>query len=361
MSRRRRHPLRHWTGPQRKYDLIFEGTLGVALVSVLVMAASILFGSADGGLTYPGGPPSTPGASFTAQYWVTSPMTDATGATDPNGGAVDFVSTVVTELDGSSTTAGYGPPFNNTAHASQQIAGVSLAGAAHSLFGLTQPINTAKDFVLGPLTQIVAPYDPTVAAALRAYEGAGGSLAPGVAADQLASPVQAAWLSGYTGALAKASITNGQITVSPGDYGPVPVLVQAELSLARNGSLDGYLHASNAQIATNPFRATMFYSDGTMWSTIAAAQGLTGDQWGVMNELWNYPGQFWLIIYAAPYHLPLIASSAAADLWVGTLIVFLGMLAQLLLPWIPGLRDIPRILPLYKIIYRRYYARARED
>ena len=31
------------------------------------------------------------------------------------------------------------------------------------------------------------------------------------------------------------------------------------------------------------------------------------------------------------------------------------MLLPLLLPWIPGLRDIPRLIPLYKIIYRKYY------
>lgn len=33
------------------------------------------------------------------------------------------------------------------------------------------------------------------------------------------------------------------------------------------------------------------------------------------------------------------------------------MLLQLLLPWIPGLRDIPWFVPLYKIIYRKHYAK----
>ena len=62
MSRKpRRHAIRHWTGPERKFDLLFEGTVGVLVVSVLVVAASIIFGSANGGLTYPGGPPSKPG------------------------------------------------------------------------------------------------------------------------------------------------------------------------------------------------------------------------------------------------------------------------------------------------------------
>jgi hypothetical protein len=78
-----------------------------------------------------------------------------------------------------------------------------------------------------------------------------------------------------------------------------------------------------------------------------------------MNELWNYPGQFWLILYAIPYHIPAIGGSAAADLWVGTLVVIVGMLLQLLLPWIPGLRDSPRVIPFYKVIFRKSYATNR--
>ncbi|MEO6879817.1 MAG: hypothetical protein ABI181_02565 [Mycobacteriaceae bacterium] len=356
MSRRTStHPIRHWTGPERKYDLIFEGTVGVVIVAVLVVAASIVFGSADGGLTYPGGPPSKAGDSFSAKYWASSPTTDDKGHTDPNGGAADFATTVVTELDGSSATAGYGPPYNNTPGASQSIAHVSLAGTAHAIFGLTQPINTAHDFVLAPLTQIVAPYNRSVATALQQYTASGGNLTEGVAADQLDSAQQTTWLKAYTAALAKGTVENGKITVARGSYGPVPALVQAELTIALNGSLDGYLRGGAAQINTNPYKATIFYSDGTLWSTVALGQGLTGDQWGVMNELWNFPGQFWLVLYAIPYHIPAIASSASADLWVGTLIVIVGMLLQLLLPWVPGLRDIPRLIPFYKIIYRKYY------
>lgn len=360
---RARHgqPVRQWTGPERGFDLIFEGTVAVLVVAGLVVVAALIFGSADGGLTYPGGPASKPGDAFSARYWATSPTTDK-GTTDPDGGARDFVTTVVTELDGSSGTAGYGPPFNATPGAAAKIGPVSPAEVAHSLFGLTQPINTANDFVLAPLTQLVAPYDPRVAAAVTAYEAAGGSRSPGVAVDQLVSDQQAKWLKAYTDALAKGSVLNGQVTVAPGDYGPVPTLVQAELGIARSGALDGFLRNTPNQLDTNPFKATMFFSDGTLWSTVATGQGLTGDQWGVMNELWNYPGQFWLILYAIPYHIPAIGSSAAADLWVGTIIVIVGMLLQLLLPWIPGLRDIPRALPLYKIIYRRYHeATARRD
>ena len=160
MSRKpRRHPIRHWTGPERKFDLLFEGTVGVLVVSVLVVAASIIFGSANGGLNYPGGPPSKPGDAFTARYWVTSPTTDDHGQTDSNGGAIDFATTVVAELGGTSDTAGYGPPFNETV-GSPAIGPVSLTRAAHAVVGLTQPINSANDFVIAPLKQLVAPYRP---------------------------------------------------------------------------------------------------------------------------------------------------------------------------------------------------------
>ncbi len=86
---------------------------------------------------------------------------------------------------------------------------MSLTGIANSIFGVTQPINSANDFVLAPLTQIVAPYDPKVASAIQVYEAAGGSLQPGVSADQLVSDQQATWLKNYTDALAKGSVENG--------------------------------------------------------------------------------------------------------------------------------------------------------
>ncbi len=360
MSRTKKNPVRHWTGPERSYDLLFEGTLAVIIVAVLVVGAAVIFGSANGGLAYPGGPASQAGDSFTAKYWVNSPLIDDTGASDPNGGAADFAATVVAELDGSSDTAGYGPPFNESTGATQTLGSFSPTGIAHGIFGLTLPINSANDFVLAPLTQIVAPYDSKVGDAIKAYEAAGGSLKPGVAADELISEQQGKWLSDYSDALGKGKVENGQITVDAGDYGPVPIIVQAELSIALNGSLDGYLLGSAQQINTNPTNSTMFFGDGAVWSQVAAGQGLTGDQWGVMNELWNYPGQFWLVLYAIPYHIPAIGGSDAADLWVGTLLVIVGMLIQLLLPWIPGLRSIPRVIPFYRVIYRKFYAQQRQ-
>jgi len=138
-ARAKRHPLATWTGPERRYDLIAEGTIAVVFVAVLCIVAAILWGSPNGGLTHPGAPASPAGQAFSARYWDTN---------DPS----DLAQTAVQELLGGSGTAGYGPPFNTTTDASQEFLGIKPAEIAKSIFGLTLPINTANDFVLAPVS-----------------------------------------------------------------------------------------------------------------------------------------------------------------------------------------------------------------
>ena len=78
-------------------------------------------------------------------------------------------------------------------------------------------------------------------------------------------PQQATWLNNYATALAKpgAKFTPTSVTVAPGNYGPVPVIIKAELLIAHNGSLDGYFQGSQQQLSTNTTHGTMFFSDGT--------------------------------------------------------------------------------------------------
>ncbi len=345
-TRTKRHPLGTWQGPERRYDLITEGTIAVIFVAVLCILAAILWGSPDGGLTYPKAPASPAGQAFSARYWDTN---------DPS----DLAQTAVQELLGGTTTAEYGPPFNTTTGASQEIIGIQPAEIAKAIFGLTLPINTANDFVLAPVSQIVAPYNPLVAAAIGRYKAAGGDLSPGASASQVASAQQATWLNNYAKALAKpsAKFTPTSVTVPSGNYGPVPVIIQAELLAARNGSLDGYFQGSDQQLSTNTTMGTMFFSDGSLWESIAEAQGVGGDQWGVMNELWNFPGQVWLWLYAGMYQIPALnpSSNSNLDLDVGLLMVLFGFLLPMFAPWIPGINRIPRWIPFYKIIYRQYY------
>ena len=315
-------------------------------MALLCILAASLWASPNGGLTYPGAPRSPAGQAFSARYWDVN---------DPS----DLAQTAVQELAGGTTTAGYGPPFNQTSGASQEVIGIRPAEIAKAIFGLTLPINTASDFVLAPVSQLAAPSNPAVAAAIRVYKAAGGDLAPGAPADQVASSRQMTWLNNYAKALSASSakFTPTSITVKAGTYGPVPVIIAAEMAIANNGSLDGYFQGSQQQLSTNTTMGTMFFGDGTLWGNIAQAQGVAGSQWGVMNELWNFPGQVWLWLYAGMYQIPALASNNPnLDLDVGLLMIVLGFLLPMFAPWIPGINRIPRWIPLYKIIYRKYYA-----
>ena len=168
-----------------------------------------------------------------------------------------------------SCSAGPPPPVRPAVQhhhrGSTGIIGIKLAEIAKAIFGLTLPINTANDFVLAPVSQLIAPYSPVAAAAVARYKAAGGDLSPGAPAPQVASSQQAAWLNNYAKALARpsAKFTPTSVTVPPGNYGPVPVIITAELLIAHNGSLDGYFQSSQQQLSTNTTIGTMFFSDGT--------------------------------------------------------------------------------------------------
>jgi hypothetical protein len=84
----------------------------------------------------------------------------------------------------------------------------------------------------------------------------------------------------------------------------------------------------------------------------AEQQNLTGDQWGVMNETGNYPGQTWLWFFGMLYHVPPFDTAANVDLIAVIIFGFL-FLVLALVPFIPGLRSIPRWIPVHRLIWRR--------
>ncbi|MDA8303220.1 MAG: hypothetical protein M0005_17165, partial [Actinomycetota bacterium] len=96
---------------------------------------------------------------------------------------------------------------------------------------------------------------------------------------------------------------------------------------------------------------------GEYFSQQAKANHLYGTQWGVMNETGSYPGQPWLWLYTLWYQVPGWKSSANVDLIA---IYMTGGLTLLLLavPFIPGLRDIPEVVPLHRVIWRNWNRRA---
>ncbi len=293
-----------------RYDLIKEFVLAFLVVSLVVVGLAGIFSSPDD-------------PAVTIQTWATAQP-------------IDFVTTAASELAYTSGTAQYGPPYSNTADAAQAVGPI----APQAWAGVGTPIDAAQDFVLRPLG-FAAVGNPALTAALQTYGAA--------SADQ-----QQTWLTNYSTALADATVVNDQVTVAAGEYGPVPDLMTGLVGLARTGALDGLLLRSGTLYQTDFTRPLLFMGDGEYLSGLAADQHLTGDQWGMMNETGQYPGQTWLWLFSFWYQIPPFNTAANTDLLVILLMIGLTTLLALV-PFIPGLRDIPRWVPIYRIIWRRYY------
>ena len=309
-------PALEWDGGKRHYDLIKELVIAVVAVTLLTVLFAALFSSPD-----------------------IKPVTIASWAnTQPQ----DFVTTALSELDGTSGIAGYGPPYNHVKGTGQNIiGGVSIERA----LGVQIPIDAATAFVLDPLST-PAQSDPQLAAALAAYRSA-------TPADQQA------WTSAYGKALTHATYTHTGIVVAPGSYGPVPTLMDGLLAQARSGGLDGALVSTNRFYQTDYTKPLLFLSDGGYLASIAQQQNLLGSQWGMMNETGNYPGQAWLWLYTFWYQIKPFSTSSNADAQVWAIMAILS-LALICIPFLPGVRSIPRYVPVYRLIWRDYYRHAEQ-
>ena len=305
------------------YDLLKEVTVAMLGVLAVVLILSAVLSSPD-----------VP--SVTLQSW---------SKVNP----VDFLTTASGELAGTTVVAGYGPPYNSGSGSAQSWGPF----APEQWAGVHIPINPPNDFVLQPLTQATAG-DADLASALTTYKAA--------SSDQ-----QQKWLASYTTALGTATVAaDGTVTVPSGDFGPVTVLMERMLTLARSGGLDALLLTSDHFYQTDFSRALLFLDDGGYIADLATQQKLIGSDWGVMNETGRYPGSAWLWLYTMWYQIPpfnsdtgfLGISAANTDLAVvGVMLILTALL--FLVPVIPGLRDIPRWIPIHKLIWRRHYAEMR--
>jgi hypothetical protein len=300
------------------YDLVRELFLALAGVGVLALLFSAILSSPD-----------------------VPPVTIATWSqTDP----VDFVTTATGELAGSTTSAGYGAPYNSTADAYQRWGPI----APQAWFGVRIPIDSADAFVIKPL-QRASFSNTALGTALIAWSGA--------TSDQ-----QGKWLDAYTTALADATLTDGKVSVADGDYGPLPLMMSNLLGVAQTGGLDGLLVINGRFYQTDYTQPLLFMADGGYLDGLATDAHLTGDLWGMMNETGQYPGQTWLWLYTMWYQVPPFTSDTGfvglnagnADLAVVLLMGILTILLALV-PFIPILRDIPRWLPIHRLIWRGYY------
>jgi hypothetical protein len=243
----------------------------------------------------------------------------------------DFLATAASELDGTSLTATYGPPYNtNGTPQSEWFAPASIAG-------VRQPTDAAQTFVLAPLAKAAAT-DPALAAALQTYTSASAAQ-------------QAKWATNYGNAVTKVTLSGGAPVVPATSDGPVPVMLSTELTLARSGAIDADLSGAQPFYGTNFTEPLLFLEDGQYYGTLATSMHLTGSQWGVMNETGSYPGQPWLWLYQLWYNVPGWRNSTNIDL-IAIYMTGLATLLLLLVPFIPGLRDLPRWIPLHRLIWR---------
>ncbi|MEA2644291.1 MAG: hypothetical protein QOG08_1317 [Chloroflexota bacterium] len=301
------------------YDLLKELGLALAAVAVLAIVLSAFLSSPD-----------------------VPPVTIATWSqADP----VDFVTTATGELAGTTTSAGYGQPYNSTADAFQHWGPI----APQAWFGVRIPVDSANAFVIEPLKR-ASFSNIALGQALIQWDGA--------KADQ-----QGKWLDAYTAALADATLTDGVVSVKAGEYGPLPVMMANLLGVAQTGGLDGLLVSNGRFYQTDYTQPLLFIGDGGYLDSLATDAHLTGDLWGMMNETGQYPGQTWLWLYTMWYQVPPFTSDTGflglnagnADLGIIILMTVLTI-ALALVPLIPVLRDIPRWVPIHRLIWRSYYA-----
>jgi len=301
-----------------RYDLVKELVIAVVAVGVIALIGAAVLSSPD-----------------------VAPVTIATWSqADP----VDFVTTATGELAGSSTSAGYGAPYNS-ASPGQSWGPI----APQSWFGVRIPLDSASAFVIQPL-QRASFSNTTLGTALGTWQNA--------TADQ-----QTTWLDAYSKALVDATVSDGAVAVAAGDYGPLPVMMSNLVGIAQAGGLDGLLVINGRFYQTDYTQPLLFMGDGGYLAGLADQAHLTGSLWGMMNETGQYPGQTWLWLYTMWYQVfpfnsdtGFIGLSAGnADLGIIILMTLLTV-ALALVPFIPFLRDIPRWIPIHRLIWRQYYA-----
>ena len=288
----------------RPYDLVKEFVLALLAVSLLTTGLAAVFSSPD-----------EPAITFSS--W-------AKAAPD------DVLATATAELAGTSASATYGPPYNANAEG-QKLLGIPT----QKLGGVRIPVDSA-DLVLQPLGQVSR--DLPLRAALAVWRAAPAAR-------------QTAWATRYGDALAKAG---GRPVPASLAYGPVPLLASRFLDLARSGGLEGSLTSSGNFYGGDQTRSLLLLSDGAYLEDTARAQQLGGDQWGMMNETGNYPGQPWMWLYTFWYQIPPFSTSENADAQVWGLMLLLTA-GLMFLPLIPGLRSIPRWIPVHRLVWRRWY------
>jgi hypothetical protein len=314
-----------WRGAYAPYDLIKELCVAVGVIALLAVLLTVLLSSPD--------EPSSTIAQWSRQL------------------PADFAATAAKELNGTSDTAEYGPPYNHSSGSVQHF----LILHPQRWLGVSHPIDTAEDYVVKPLETI--PNDPALSAALSEYKAASATQKKEWA-EAYATPLEeyATAIEEHETPPGTVSVDQnaGTVTVHTSGAGPVPAMMAALQSLAQSGGLEGGLVSSRQFFQTDYTKPLLFMADGGLLSERAESEHLLGDQWGLMNETDSYPGQPWLWLYALWYQVEPMKESPNADIQVLLIMSVLSLLF-ILIPFLPIVNRIPRWIPIYRLIWREHY------
>ncbi len=303
--------------PQKDFDMVKEGVVSLGILTVLIVAAAAIWGA-----------PFRP-AVTNQQAALQNP--------------IGIGQEVLGDLDGQGGIASYGPPYNNGWHGQAQSVQSFLGFSPQTWWGTPYQVNTAQADVLTPLQMLAtASHDSALTAALHTYKTASYTQ-------------QQAWTTAMTNALGKATVRNGQVLLPSGHYGPVALMVNDEINLAKSGLLSGALdRETNGGVYRWNVQNDLLFLQGQVLPNIANNINMAGGQWGINHDEQAYPGPWWLTPYTFLYQIPPWSTGATGD---QTAAYAMGLLFVLLIlvPWIPGLNKLPKLLPVHRAIWRDWY------
>lgn len=247
-------------------------------------------------------------------------------------------------------------PRDSIASVSKADPGGSILAFTQELDGTSTSTSNAQEFGMGDPADVFVHYPLHQAAWFL------GSQVQNALTDWDAVSLQQrhTWASNYDKALSTITPMGGggdmggipspdfsKLDALTGDFGPVPVMVNADLQLAQNGYLDQYLQSNEAGHSFHLVNIWL-YDHPSMLNT-AVAQGLTDDQWGMVKERGFSVGPWYLFIPAV-FHVKLPNGATGSGFVIDNLAFAFFLL--FIVPLIPGLRSLPRYLKLYRFIYR---------
>ena len=146
--------------------------------------------------------------------------------------------------------------------------------------------------------------------------------------------------------------SNGSISNGMNSSNPAIALASTLTHMAQTGAYQPVLQSEVDSGLNNTYVIRFLYDSGTLWQ-MADKYGLSVPQWGMLKvgaPPWSI--QYWLL----PFNFLEIQTSSIPwwnDFENGAISMVM-FLILLLLPYIPGLRDIPDKLKLYKLFWNKY-------